>query len=319
MFLRLLCITLFIFCFNTLSTAQKHFEGKMVSTMTWENVPANMKAYVSTTTLVAYYKKDKSRTESSSTTYSAITIEDYTVGKRLMLMDMTIGAIKMKTATLSYISPPQMQKYIVERTEEYKTILGYTCQKLITTTAVNGTESKSICFVLNDYVSSSFFPAVGQVYIGLPMETEIETAMGTTRVITAALSEETVSDALFSMNIPAGYKLTDLTKQTAMPPPMHPTFITSKDQKTVTPVSAKKYDKLSDADLKKQLSEALAKEDFETAQSLKTEIDTRKKTSSGKYGQYSLTELTKMLNDAVAKEDFTTAQELKKEIDNRPK
>jgi hypothetical protein len=319
---RSFSIILLIAFSYSIAFSQKAFEGKVTSEIKWENVPVTMKAFIKNSTAVTYYKKDKTRTESAASNYTAVTIEDYTTGKRLMLMDMNAGMVKQKTATITNILIPDLENVNVEKTQEFKELAGYNCEKIITTTVVNGKVNKTFSFVYNDLVVNSLLLPSGPTYSGLTMETSIETGTGTMKIVVQQVTEEAVSDDRFNFEIPSGYKVTDLSKKNQVTPNIVTTSTTSassSETKSISPSPVKKYTNVSDAELQKLLDEAVKKEDFDTAQAVKTEMDIRKKISTGKYGNYSVTELTKMLNEAVGKEDYTAAQEIKKELDGRKK
>ncbi len=320
------------------SFSQKTFEGKVVMEITWENVPEKMKIYYKTSVCTTYYKKDKSRTESSSSNYTSSIIDDYNLGKRLMFMDLTIGIVKQKTATISNLISPSIQSVTIEKIEEYKMINNYNCQKVIVTTTIDGKESKSYAFLNNDFSTNSVVLSSGKTYMNLVMESINDiTGAGTMIIKVKEIHEEAVSDDLFDLTPPRGYKVTDMTTKANMEllNKVSANLLLKNGssnvdlpgnnvatQKKIEPTQLKaveKYTNVSDTDLKKLLNEALAKEDFETAHLLKTEIDTRKKNSMTKYSQNSDAELTKLLNDALKIEDYTAAQELKKEMDNRKK
>ena len=319
--------------FHTISYSQKNFEGKIVSEITWENVPEKMKAYYKTSTCTIYYKKDKTRSESAASNYTAVTSEDYITGKRLMLMDINIGSVNQKTATLSEINNTALQSFTIEKTGEFKTINNYNCEKIITISVVNGKKVLGTSFVNNDYIINAGLLSSGPIYMNLPMETSTDLGESGTMILkTISISEEPLSDDLFNLSIPKGYKLNDMTtasnkaiinnynsiaaEKNKNEVTIQPTTLIKNNQPTQTTV-IDKYANLSDAELKKQLDEAVAKEDYDKAQALKIEIDKRKKKSVTKYSGFPDATLTKMLKEAVDKEDYVAAEEIKKEMDNR--
>lgn len=305
--LKLFLITLFISCFYFISFSQKIFEGKVYGEIIRENVPENMKAYVKNSTSVSYYKKNKLRYESRGDKSYTVVICDYAKGKQLVFLEMNIGGKITRTATISDIPISDVIENN-EKIEEYKTIAGHKCQRVNASNTMNGKVYKSTSYFCDEYKMNGRYNPSGPTYISMGFETAMEIeGQGTMIMRTTSISEEPVSDELFSLTPPAGYVVKDQSKNPGSAAIQEAAW------------AANDFDKLSDSELKKKIEEALAKEDFETAQAIKGEVDMRIKAALGKYGQYSNPELKKMLDDAVNKEDFTTAQELKKELDRRPK
>jgi len=305
--LKLLSFLFFIFYFHNISFSQKIFEGKVLGETVRENVPENMKAYVKNTTSVSYYKKNKLRYESIGDNTNTVVICDFAKGSQLVYLEMNIGGKIIKSATLSDIPISDVIENN-EKTDEYRTIAGHKCQRVNSSNTLNGKVYKSFSFFCDEYLMNGRYTSSGPTYIGMGFETTMEIeGQGLMIMRTTSISEEPVSNALFSLTPPSGFELKDQRKDPGSASVQEANW------------AANDFNDLSDSELKTKLDNALAKEDYDTAKSLKDEMDIRKKKALGKYGQYSDIELKKMMDDSVSKDDFATAQELKNELERRSK
>ena len=199
---------------------QKPFEGKMIINSDWENVPQDMKEYYKQSTRIEYYKPGKMRMDMhSSDIVTTIMIFDYDKGESLTLSEITIGAKTTKTATLQKINTPNTNDYdlTVEYLDDFKTIAGYECQK-INYISYNKKEQKTTenkMYVYTGFsttTSGNWFSGTNIVPF-LSVESEMPIAIkeqtSIFRSSPVSISEEPVSDDLFSLTPPRGYTFTD--------------------------------------------------------------------------------------------------------------
>lgn len=199
---------------------QKPFEGKMIINSDWENVPQDMKEYYKQSTRIEYYKPGKMRMDMhSSDIVTTIMIFDYDKGESLTLSEITIGDKVTKTATLQKINAQNTTEYdvTVEYLDDFKTIAGYECQK-INYISHNKKEQKTT--VNKMYVYTGFSTSTSGNWFGgtnivpfLSVESEMPIAIkeqtSIFRSSPVSISEEPVSDDLFSLTPPRGYTFTD--------------------------------------------------------------------------------------------------------------
>ena len=184
----------------------------MKQTMSSPNPEANaqlaaMGEVISTT----YFKGEKSRSEASSPMTGDIsTIIDMCEKKMLMLFDNPMYGKKYMEQSLE-MTEEELNKIVVEKTEETKEVLGYTCTKYDVTTNQNGVEIKMDMYVTDklDIMSQSTANLGGKVK-GYPMYMVLSfNQMGMDIKQTIEVTEikkETVPEDIFDMTIPEGFE-----------------------------------------------------------------------------------------------------------------
>lgn len=184
----------------------------MKQTMSSPNPEANaqlamMGEVISTT----YFKGEKSRGEASSPmTGDITTIIDMGEKKMLMLFDNPMYGKKYVEQSLE-MSEEELNKITVEKTDETKEVLGYSCTKYDVTTNQNGVDIKMEMYVTDklDIMSQSTANLGGKVK-GYPMYMVVsfnQMGMDINQTIEVTeIKKETVSDDIFDMTIPEGFE-----------------------------------------------------------------------------------------------------------------
>jgi hypothetical protein len=210
---KLLLLAL-VLMLSILATAQEKIsEGVLVSkqTMSSENeqINAQMQA-MGETSSITYFKGDKSRNETSSAmTGNMVMIMDAATQQMLMLMDRPgMG----KTYMLQSINPADedLKNVTVEKGDETKTVLGYTCSQYIIKLKQNG-ENVEMTMFTTDKISaiSQNTTAMGGKVEGFPLYFVMKmNQMGATIEVKSEVTEikkESVSDDKLSLTPPEGY------------------------------------------------------------------------------------------------------------------
>jgi protein-arginine kinase activator protein McsA len=85
-----------------------------------------------------------------------------------------------------------------------------------------------------------------------------------------------------------------------------------------TPVKTNSYAKYSDGELETMLNEAVAKEQFDTAEKIQTEINRRStERPATDLSKMTVEQLQTKLTEAIQKEDYETAGKIQKELKRR--
>ncbi|MDT0559625.1 DUF4412 domain-containing protein [Ichthyenterobacterium sp. W332] len=216
--MKKLALILFLAIGLTSLAQEKITEGKVTlkQTMSSDNEQVNaqlaMVGDISTTT---YFKGNKSRTEvSSPMTGSNITIVDNDLKKGIVLMDNPMMG-KMYNETDLNVSEEDLSKIKVEKTTETKEILGYKCTAYKVTMTEQGMEMNMMMYTTEELdIISDQAAKFGDGFKGFPLYMEINmTQQGMAMTITTeatAIDKESVSDEMFSLAVPEGYKKMDV-------------------------------------------------------------------------------------------------------------
>lgn len=163
---------------------------------------------------VTYFKDNFSRTETSNVmTGNSVSIMDGNTQEMLTYMDNPMtGKLYMKQSFEA--SEDDLKNIKVEKTDETKEFLGYTCEKYIATIEKNGVTTKMEIYT-TDKISaiSNQTATLGDSFEGFPLFMTIEAGQqGVSMIFTIEVTDvkkETVSSEVFDMTPPEGYKETD--------------------------------------------------------------------------------------------------------------
>lgn len=187
---------------------------KTKTTMSSPNAEVNAQfAMIGDILSVTYFKDGFTRTETSNVmTGNSVAIVDTKAQEMLMYMDNMAGKIYTKD---SYVpTEEEMKGVTVEKTDETKEILGYTCTKYITTLTQNGaTVNMDIYSTDKIAATSNQTTSFGDAFKGYPLLMEMKmNQMGMDMNIKMEVTEiksESVSSDKFDMTPPDGYKQVD--------------------------------------------------------------------------------------------------------------
>jgi hypothetical protein len=196
---------------------QGAFEGKIVREISFENIPYHLRGENSSYKVIEYYKGNKRRHEkyTSNIEYNTnvldIIIVNCETGEELDMCERRIIEGPGKNwnhATIKKIptDPSATEKVVYE--DEFKTILGYNCQK-----AKYTYRSKTISFQLNSFVCLGFSTSGYECQKNPFILVEWVTGgiSGDWKII--SIEEIPLNDELFSTVPPKDYILTDKRKQ----------------------------------------------------------------------------------------------------------
>lgn len=163
---------------------------------------------------VTYFKDNFSRTETSNVmTGNSVSIMDGNTQEMLTYMDNPMtGKLYMKQSFAA--SEDDLKNIKVEKTDETKEFLGYTCKKYIATIEKNGVTTKMEIYTTDKIKAISNQTAtLGDSFEGFPLFMTIEAGQqGVSMIFTIEVTDvkkETVSSEVFDMTPPEGYKETD--------------------------------------------------------------------------------------------------------------
>lgn len=168
---------------------------------------AMMGEIVSTT----YFKGEKSKSELSNPMSGDVTtIVNGEEKKMLLLMDSPMMGKKYMEQSLE-VSEEDLKNIVVEKTDETKDVLGYTCTKYNVTTNKDGMEMKMEMYVTDKLnIMSQNTASLADKVEGFPMFMTVSfNQMGMDMTQTMEVTEikkEDVSDDTFDMTIPEGYE-----------------------------------------------------------------------------------------------------------------
>lgn len=196
---------------------EKLNEGVVTSKQTMssdnEQVQAQL-AMVGEIVSTTYFKGNKTRTETFNLmSGNTTTVMDAEANEMMVAMDNQMVGKKYMTKSIDPESD-DMKDVKVEKGDETKEILGYTCQEYNLTTTKDGTEVQMDIYV-TDKISamSNQVTQLGAKLPGFPMYMEMNVSqMGMSMKITSEVTEvkkESVSDDKFDMTPPEGYEKTD--------------------------------------------------------------------------------------------------------------
>ena len=168
---------------------------------------AMMGEIVSTT----YFKDEKSKSELSNPMSGDVTtIVNGEEKKMLLLMDNPMMGKKYMEQSLE-VSEEDLNKIKVEKTDETKDVLGYTCTKYNVTTNKDGMDMKMEMYVTDKLnIMSQNTASLADKIKGFPMYMTVSfNQMGMDMTQTMEVTEikkEDISDDTFDMTIPEGYE-----------------------------------------------------------------------------------------------------------------
>jgi hypothetical protein len=293
----------FLFLLHSfLAIGQKKFEGKANYEITFADAKQDSSS-AEKQKVAFFYKKNQVRFETHDN--SSTVIYDYERGDQLTLVN--VPSLEYKEAALSNI--PRVEKVSLDKSEEFKSILGHKCYKVLLSSFVNNEVTKSVGYADFDYKIIIGLDLSGNA-IYSPLFFEQTTNLSSGGVLNQkilSLDEDFFDEKLFSLDYPEGYHFIDERKD-----------LTNEASKSY---SADRdweyYNKLTTTELEAIVSTALPSEDFDTATMIKSIIEKRQK---GKlYRSKTIKELQDMITAALIKEDFEAAEEMKTEIINRSK
>ena len=187
---------------NSTAKSTPSFEGKLVYSLTFEDLPAEYEAYASMfpKEMTMYVKGEKSRTEQPSGMGNTITIVDSKEKSMFIILDM----MGMKNAYK--LTPEEMEKQKgsaskpeIVYSDETKTIAGYTCKKAeITQDGLTST------VYYTEEIPSGHSKNFGDLK-GFPMEYTIKANGMTIVTEVKSVSTEKISDKFFA--VPEGYEI----------------------------------------------------------------------------------------------------------------
>lgn len=213
--MKKILILLLVTAFSINTFAQEKItEGVIVMKQTMHSDDETMKAQlamIGDMTSTTYFKKGKSRAEVSNPMSGDVTVVvDQNKGEMLMLMDNPyMGKVYGKKSV--NLTQEELDKIVITKVDETKTILGYECKRHDLTVTENGVESK-ITFFMTEAIEvptqqTAFY---GGKLKGVPLYMEMTmNQMGmelTMKHEVVEIKKESIDDSKFDMTIPEGYK-----------------------------------------------------------------------------------------------------------------
>lgn len=193
------------FVFISILKAQSNFEGTIIYTITYTDMPAEMKGYEAMLPkdLTIQIKGNKSRVEQSQAMGKNVIISDADQKNGFMEMDMGGQKFRMNISTEDFDDESNKMTNI-EYLDETKTILGYPCKKAIMKDASGQVE---MAVFYTDKISNK-----GEMkFVGLkgfPLQYTMTQQKMTMVMLATKISEETISDKVFEKS--EGFK--DITQ-----------------------------------------------------------------------------------------------------------
>ena len=192
---------LFLVSFVTSTIKTTTFEGKIVYSISYEDLPAEYEAYVSMMPkeMTMYVSNDKARIEQNSGMGTTTTIVDKAKKEVVILMDMMGNKTAYKGSTED--DAKSAVKPTIKYSTETKVIAGYTCKRADMTYTEDGQEITNTVWYTEDLPSGLSRGVDG--IDGFPMEYTIKANGMTMAMAVTAISAEKVLASYFS--IPDGY------------------------------------------------------------------------------------------------------------------
>lgn len=197
---------LVLFFILSVTYAQSNFEGKVVYTMTYEDMPAEMKGMESMLPkeMKMYIKENKSRIEQDNMMGKTIIVSDMDAKTGFMEMNMAGQSLRMN------ISAEDFEKEVNKMPDiayfnETKNIAGYDCKK-----AIMKDESGQLTLTVyyTEKISNKAHRQFGGLK-GFPLEYSMP-QQGMKVIMTASeVSEESISESIFNKS--EGYR--DITQE----------------------------------------------------------------------------------------------------------
>lgn len=184
------------------TSAEATFEGKLVYSLEYEDMPAEYEAYASMfpKEMTMYVKGKKSRAEQPTGFGNTITIIDSKANTMVIVLDM-MGMKNAYKLTAEDMKKQQegIDKPEIVYSEETKDIAGFTCKKA---EMKSGDETTVIWFT--DQIQAAGGKNFGELK-GFPMEYSIKANGMTILTTVKSVSKEKISDKYF--DIPEGYEV----------------------------------------------------------------------------------------------------------------
>ncbi len=195
-FLFLLTITPIV-----VSYGQSNFEGKIVYTITYSNLPSEMKGYESMLPkdMTIYIKGNKSRMEQSQMMGKNIVVSDMDKKIGFVEMDISGQKLRMNMSTKDFDDQKSIPSNI-EYFDDSKNILGYDCKK-----AIMKDDSGDISMTV--YFTEKIKNQAQKEFMGLkgfPLQYKMAQQSMTVEMTASEISEQMVPDNLFNKS--DGYK-----------------------------------------------------------------------------------------------------------------
>lgn len=181
--------------------AQSNFEGKIMYTITYTDMPAEMKGYEAMLPkdITIQIKGNKSRVEQNQMMGKNVVVSDMDQKNGFMEMDMGGQKLRMNISTAEFTDESNKMSNI-EYLDETKTILGYPCKK-----AIMKDESGQMAMTV--YYTDKINNKAQMEFIGLkgfPLEYSMTQQNMSMQMVVTDISEEVISDAIFEKS--DGYK-----------------------------------------------------------------------------------------------------------------
>ena len=190
-----------IIAFNSHLSAQSNFEGKIIYTISYADMPAEMKGYeaMMPKDMTIYIKGNKSKVEQNQMMGKQVVVSDLGQQNGFMEMNMSGQKIRINISTEEFKKEAEQMPNI-EYLNETKTIAGYPCKKAIMKDET-GQMTMTIFYTekINNKAQSRF---VGLK--GFPLQYTMTQQSMTLEMTASEISKESVSDAIFNKS--EGYK-----------------------------------------------------------------------------------------------------------------
>ena len=198
--LTFLIFTLLLACQSDLF-AQSSFEGKIVYTITYTDMPAEMKGYESMLPkdLTIFMKGNKSRVEQTQMMGKNIIVSDMDNKNGFMEMDMAGQKIRLNISTEDFEKEENIPSDI-EYVNESKNILGYDCKK-----AIMKDDSGNVLMTV--FYTNKIINIAQKEFLGLkgfPLQYRMTQENMTMEMTATDISKQSISDQSFEKS--AGYK-----------------------------------------------------------------------------------------------------------------
>ena len=194
-------IFLLLFSYEATLFAQSSFEGKIIYTITYTDLPAEMKEMEAMLPMdmTIFMKGNKSRVEQNQMMGKNIVVSDLDNKNGFMEMDMGGQKIRMNISTEDFKKDENIPSSI-EYLDGSKNILGYACKK-----AIMKNDNGDI--IMTVFYTNKFKNPAQKEFIGLngfPLSYSMSQNNMTLEMIATDISEQSVSDKIFEKS--AGYK-----------------------------------------------------------------------------------------------------------------
>lgn len=191
-------LLLSFFVFASIGLAQGDFEGKVMYTISYKDMPEQMKAMLPKE-LIIHIKGNKSRVEQSQMMGKNIIVSDMDQKNGFMEMDMAGQKLRINISTEEF-NQQLNQMPNIEYLDENKTIAGYPCKKAIM-------KDESGQLDMSVYYTEKITNKAQTKFAGLkgfPLQYSMTQQNMTMEMTATEVSKESVSDAVFNKS--DGYK-----------------------------------------------------------------------------------------------------------------